>query len=76
MKLIEYGNKYARQSTWKDFAMVKFCLCAMGILIGFAVPKKARKPVMFGAIAVFVGTYVPLMLKLLRIVLEKPAVEE
>ena len=25
-KLFDFGNRYARESTWKDFALVKFCL--------------------------------------------------
>ena len=30
-KLFDFGNRYARESTWKDFALVKFCLFSMGL---------------------------------------------
>ena len=31
-RILEIGNRYAEQSDWKDFALTKFCLCAMGIV--------------------------------------------
>ena len=60
-KLLELGNDYAANSDWTDFALVKFCLCAMGILIGIGIPVKKKK--MAGGIAggVFLTTYVLLM---------------
>ena len=33
-KLLDIGNRYAKESTWKDFALVKFCLFAMGLAAG------------------------------------------
>lgn len=66
-KLLNYGNKFAKESTWKDFALIKLCVWAMGIIWGISIPKKAHKPVAFIAAAVFVATYIPLMLKMFRI---------
>ena len=66
-KLLNYGNKFAKESTWKDFALIKMCLCAVGVMWGMAVPKKAHKPVAFIAMLVFITTYVPLILKVLRV---------
>ena len=42
-KLLELGNRYAENSDWKDFALTKFCLCAMGILIGLKIPTNKKK---------------------------------
>ena len=42
-KLLELGNDYAANSDWTDFALAKFCLCAMGILIGIGIPVKKKK---------------------------------
>jgi len=42
-KLLELGNRYAKKSDWKDFALLKVCLCAMGILIGVSIPKKKMR---------------------------------
>ena len=33
-RLFELGNQYVRECDWKDLALVKFCLCAVGIMIG------------------------------------------
>ena len=70
-KLIELGNLYASKSDWKDFALVKFCLFSMGLLIGINAPKKHQKTVTVLSALVFSVTYLPLMSKLLRIAVEK-----
>ncbi len=66
-KLFELGNQYVKESNWKDLALVKFCLCAMGIIIGTRVSSKNKKLVTGVAAGVFVVTYIPLMTKLFRI---------
>lgn len=33
-KLFEAANQYVKESDWKDLALVKLCLCAMGVIIG------------------------------------------
>ena len=49
-------------------AIIKFCLCSMGIMIGAALPEKSRKAVICGAAAVFAATYIPLMGKYFGVV--------
>lgn len=75
-KLFAYADEYIQQSSWKDLAMLKFCLAAIGVIIGLSVPKKHRKPALYTAAAVFAVTYVPLMDKFFRIVLGKPEEED
>lgn len=70
-KFLDLGNKYAEQSDWKDFALTKFCLCAMGILIGVSLPKKCKRPVQAIAGTVFGATYFILMRKVFGIVMNK-----
>lgn len=70
-KLFELGNQYAKESDWKDFALIKVCLCAMGIAIGAQVSQRHRKVVTSVAAGVFITTYIPLMTKLLKISLRK-----
>lgn len=70
-KLLELGNQYAKESDWRDFALVKICLCAMGIAIGAQVSQRYRKAVTGIAAGVFIATYIPLMTKLLKIALCK-----
>ncbi|HHX61467.1 MAG TPA: hypothetical protein GX707_12280 [Epulopiscium sp.] len=74
-KLLDYGNEFLQQSTWKDLALIKVCLLAMGIICGIEIPKKAHKPVAFIAILAFIMTYVPLMIKLFKIMDENASSE-
>lgn len=64
-RLLNMGNDYISEMDWKDMALVKVCLCAIGVLLGLAVPKRSRKPALIGAVAVFLATYIPLMVKFL-----------
>ena len=66
-EFLELGNRYARESTWKDFALVKFCLFSMGLIAGTCVPKKHKKKAIGVCAAVFAATYIPLMAKVFRI---------
>ena len=70
-KLFEYANIYAKQSTWKDFALVKFCLCAIGVIIGVLLPKSVQTYALIIAGAIFVITYIPLMIKFIMIIKKK-----
>lgn len=62
--LFRAADRYLQDSDWKTLAIIKFCLCSMGILIGCFVPEKQKKYAAAGSAAVFVGTYIPLMAKL------------
>ena len=37
-RLFEYANEYVAQCTWKELALVKVCLCSLGIIIGLLLP--------------------------------------
>lgn len=64
-RLFESANRYLQACSWRDLALLKFCLCAMGVLLGVALPAKQKKPAAWIAAAVFVATYVPLMRRFL-----------
>lgn len=66
-KLIELGNRYASQSTWKDFALTKLCLFSMGLAAGMFVTDTYRRTALICVAAVFAVTYVLLMSKVIRI---------
>ena len=70
-KLLDLGNRYARESTWKDFALVKFCLFSMGLAARTQVPDQHKKKALGVAAFVFASTYVPLMAKLFRVAFKK-----
>ncbi len=67
-KLLDYADRYIEKSTWKDMAMLKFCLFSLGILAGMQIPKKDKKEAGILAFLVFVLTYIPLMKKLVDII--------
>ena len=66
-KLIRVANHYVETSDWKMIAVLKFCLIALGVLLGMSVRKEHRKPVNVIALAVFLASYIPLMKRFLRI---------
>ena len=66
-KLLDFGNRYAKESSWKDFALVKFCLFSMGLIAGTQVPDKYKKSVIGTALSVFAATYISLMVKVFRL---------
>ena len=68
-KLFDFGNRYARESTWKDFALVKLCLFSMGLAAGTRIAEEHKKKAIGAAACVFAATYIPLMKKVLRILL-------
>ena len=70
-KLLELGDRYAENSSWKDFALVKFCLFSMGLIAGIFVPEKHKKAAIGGAAVVFAATYIPLMTKVFRLAFRK-----
>ena len=70
-KLLDFGNRYAKESSWKDFALVKFCLFAMGLAAGTQVPEKYKKAAVGTAVGVFAVTYIPLMAKVFRLALRR-----
>ena len=69
--LFAAADKYLKKSSWKDMALLKFCLCAIGILIGLNVTSDKRKCVKNTAIFVFIVTYIPLMAKFLPFLLDE-----
>ena len=66
-KLLAFGDRYAKQSTWKDFALTKLCLFSMGLALGTLISDQKKKAVIIASICVFLATYIPLMVKVIRI---------
>ncbi|MFV0515908.1 MAG: hypothetical protein ACK5MV_00725 [Aminipila sp.] len=74
--LIDYADKYLEQANWKDMALLKVCLCSMGIIMGASVGEKAKKPVKLGAKILFVATCVPLAMKSVNVLLDDSQAED
>ena len=64
-KLFAAADRFLEICTWRDMALLKFCLCALGVLIGIALPGRKKRPAAWIASLVFVAAYIPLMAKFL-----------
>lgn len=40
---LEAAEDYTKQAGWRDLAELKCCMCALGLLLGLAVPRRWRK---------------------------------
>ena len=74
--LFDRADRYAAQSTWRDFALVKVCLFSMGVLMGLIVPVQKKKLTALGAGLLFLPTYVILLRRFLPFLLERDEWEE
>ena len=60
-QILDCADRYIHSRNWSMVAMLKFCLCAMGVLLGLSIPGKHKKAAKAGAVGVFLATYIPLM---------------
>lgn len=67
-KLIAAGNLYLKKMDLTDVALLKFCVGALGVLIGLGAAKHHKKGFSFLAGLVFVATWIPLMGKFFRVI--------
>ncbi len=65
------ADRFIKQSDWKTLALMKACLGSIGLVIGLFVPKENRRPVLVGALAVFLASYIPLAIKFFGILFNK-----
>ena len=70
-KLFEVADRYIGQSDWKTIAVLKFCLISLGLMVGISLRPEHKKPVFFGALGVFLASYIPLMVKFYRVFTQK-----
>lgn len=63
--LFSAADRYVQSCNWRDIAVLKFCLCALGVLVGLVIPARRRKCAAWVAGLVFAATYVPLLAKFL-----------
>ena len=69
--LFDAANRYIETSDWKTIAVLKFCLIALGMMIGMGIRKENKKPVFLGAVTVFAAAYIPLMVKFYKVFTDK-----
>ena len=60
-RIFDCADSYIQSRDWKMLALVKFCLCSIGVLLGLSVPEKHKKATGGFAWGVFLATYFSLM---------------
>lgn len=70
-RIFASADEFVRESDWKDLAVLKFCLLSLGVLAGMQIAERCKKGVRIAASIVFTLTYIPLMVKYLRILIGK-----
>lgn len=70
-RIFASADEFVRESDWKDLAVLKFCLLSLGLLAGMQVAERCKKGVRIAASVVFTLTYIPLMVKYLKILIGK-----
>ena len=60
-RLFGCADHYIQSRDWKMLAGLKFCLCAIGVLLGLSVPEKHKKATGGFALGVFLASYFSLM---------------
>lgn len=66
-KLFVIADRYLQQSDWKTIALLKFCLLALGIVVGTLIPSNHKKTARALGLPLFFVTYLPLMAKLIQV---------
>ncbi|HCD42724.1 MAG TPA: permease of phosphate ABC transporter [Lachnoclostridium sp.] len=69
--MCECADVFVQKSSIKDFALLKICLCAVGIMVGLSIPEKKRKWPLTAAGFVFVFSYILIMAKFIKICMEE-----
>ena len=77
-RLFDCADCYLQSRDWRMLALLKFCLCSIGALLGLCVPQKHKKAATGFALGLFLATYIPLMADFLTFGMEffKPKAEE
>ncbi len=74
--LLSFADLYMQRSDWRDLALMKACLGAMGIFMGTFVTSGARLAVRVCTGIVFIGTYAVLMTKMIQLAISVFGTEE
>ncbi len=60
-RVTEAARHWLKRSTWRDLAFAGICVCALGALIGLAVPGRKKRGAAWIASLLLASSYVPLM---------------
>lgn len=69
--MCECADVFVQKCSIKDFALLKICLGAVGIMVGLLIPEKKRKWPLMAAGFVFIFSYILIMAKFVKICMEE-----
>lgn len=67
MNLFKLGNKYCKESDWKDIALLKLCLFSIGLICGVLLASNYKVETLLIATPIFVITYITILRKVIHI---------
>ncbi|EXG87492.1 MULTISPECIES: hypothetical protein [Lacrimispora] len=70
-EICKCADAFVQKCSIKDFALLKICLCAVGIMVGLSIPEKKRKWPLMAAGFVFIFSYILIMAKFVKICMEE-----
>lgn len=70
-EICKCADAFVQKCSIKDFALLKICLCAVGIMVGLSIPEKKRKWPLMAAGFVFIFSYILIMAKFVKICIEE-----
>lgn len=70
-EICKCADAFVQKCSIKDFALLKICLCAVGIMVGLSIPEKKRKWPLMAAGFVFIFSYILIMAKFVMICMDE-----
>ncbi|HBE84839.1 MAG TPA: permease of phosphate ABC transporter [Lachnoclostridium sp.] len=70
-EICKCADAFVQKCSIKDFALLKICLCAVGIIVGLSIPEKKRKWPLMAAGFVFIFSYILIMAKFVKICMDE-----
>ncbi|PJJ27350.1 permease of phosphate ABC transporter [Lacrimispora celerecrescens] len=70
-EICKCADAFVQKCSIKDFALLKICLCAVGIMVGLSIPEKKRKWPLMAAGFVFIFSYILIMAKFVKICMDE-----
>ncbi len=63
-KWLSYLEEFRVEMDWKDIALFKCAICALGVMFGLSIPRSKKKGYMIAAGVIFASAYAALMIRL------------
>lgn len=76
LKWTKLAEGFIRQCRVRELVLLALCLYSAGMMLGTALPKPLKKPIIFGMVGTFVASYLPLALKVIKVARKEGLLDE